>query len=103
MAILWTLGRFEKFGTWFYQISKTFNKKWRFYMWRIYLDKKIPNTEYENGEVYFKNEVTGDFLYEILGEEWKWYKKDNPQNVFENYYFCLNILPKNMILSVGKP
>jgi hypothetical protein len=33
------------------------------------LDKKIPNTEYENGEVYFKNEVTGDFLYEILGEE----------------------------------
>jgi hypothetical protein len=42
-------------------------------------------------------------LYEILGEEWKWYKKDNPQNVFENYYFCLNILPKNMILSVGKP
>ncbi len=60
-------------------------------------------TKFEKWEIYFKNEVIGDFFNEILGEEWKWYKKDNPRNVFENYYFCLNILPKNMILSVGKP
>jgi len=36
-------------------------------------------------------------LYEILDEEWKWYKKRKSTNFFENYYFLKIILIKNMI------
>jgi hypothetical protein len=31
--------------------------------------------KHEKWEIIFKNEAIGDFLYEFLGEEWKWYKK----------------------------
>jgi hypothetical protein len=41
------------------------------YIW----PKIIFLKKYEKWEIFFKNEAIGDFLYEILGEEWKWYKK----------------------------
>jgi hypothetical protein len=39
------------------------------------LTKMIPIIEYEKWEIYFKCEVISDFLYEILSEERKWYKR----------------------------
>jgi hypothetical protein len=68
------LGRFENFGTWFTQFFKI-NKRWKFYMWWIYLKKKIFFKKHEKWEIVLKNEAIGDFLYENLGEERKWYEK----------------------------
>jgi hypothetical protein len=68
MTILWTLGRLEKFGTWLNQFSNK-NNKWRFFMWWIYLDQ--INTY----RIVWKMKLQMIFLYENLGEEWKWYNK----------------------------
>lgn len=49
-----------------------------------YIWKKITFvTKFEKWEIYFKNEVIGDFAYEILGKEWKWYKKGYSINFFD--------------------
>jgi hypothetical protein len=43
-------------------------------------------------------------LFENLSEKWNWYKKRYSTNCFENYYFHLSILIKNIFFfSVGKP
>jgi hypothetical protein len=41
------------------------------YIW----SKIIFVKRHKKWEIIFKNEAIGDFLYEILGEESKWYKK----------------------------
>jgi len=48
----------------------------------------------------FQSEVIGDILYDNLGQKWKWYKKRYSTNFFENYYFHLSILVKNMFFSM---
>ncbi len=49
-----------------------------------YIWKKLTFvTKFEKWEIYFKNEVIGDFSYEILGEEWKLYKKGYSINFFD--------------------
>jgi hypothetical protein len=74
--ILWTLGRFEKLGTWkLTQLLKKINKRWRFLCDEYIWTKIIHVTKYEKWKKYFKSEATGDFLSEISAEEWKWYKK----------------------------
>ncbi len=38
----------------------------------------ISITKYGKWKIYFKSEIINGIFNENLGEEWKWYKKDNP-------------------------
>jgi hypothetical protein len=67
VIILWTLGRFEKFQTWF-KSSKKLKKGWRFYMWWIYLDQINICHIYEIWKLFFKSKFIDDILHEILGD-----------------------------------
>jgi hypothetical protein len=68
MGILWTLGRFQKFKTWFnqfFQKKKTKNENF------VYLNQNNTCHKVWKMKIYFKSEVIGDNIYINLGEEWQ--------------------------------
>lgn len=66
MTILWTLDE---------SLKKNSAKDESFVCDKYIWTKIIFIIKHEKWEMYFKSEIRGDFLYEILSEEWKFYQK----------------------------
>jgi hypothetical protein len=89
MAIMWTLGRFEKFNTWHDQIFEKFEQRIQKKSWWTYLALfNMHHKIWRNRNVLQKWGYRFIFLYEILREKQQCYKKKKLKKNWELCHIC---------------